>query len=136
MLEPILAGGGLAVCALLLLRLGVGERRRRAIDRAFDQAWRGLLRSARRGRDRLQALRRRQPAPANAEARATEAAAAAEALIRRARRGGARSSGREADLKADREADREGNVIRPHAFRASPPSPERGRDPDPPRTLH
>lgn len=128
MLEPILAGGGLAVCALLLLRLGVGERRRRAIDRALDPVWRGLLRSARRGRDRLQALRRRRPAPPNAEARATEAAAATEALIRRARRGGARSSGRE--------ADREGNVIRPHAFRAPPPSPERGRDPDPPRTLH
>lgn len=132
MLEPILAGGGLAVCALLLLRLALGERRRRAIDSALDPVWRGLLRSARRGRDRLQALRRRRPAPPNAEARATEAAAAAEALIRRARRGGARSSGREADLKADRE----GNVIRPHAFRSPPPAPERGRDPDPPRTLH
>ena len=121
MLESFLAGGGLVVCALLLLRLAVGARRRRGIDEALARVWGGLCRTAWRGRQRILSLRTRRPSPAANEDEAVRAAAA---LIRRVRRG------------SGRDADREGNVIRPHAFRSPGAAPDRGRDPDPPRTLH
>lgn len=86
--ESLLAGGVLAVCVLLLLRLLLGVPRRARIDAAMARAANGVRRRVLR-LWRLPAQRR-------------AAAREADEAIRRAAR---------------TEARREGNVIRPEAFR-------------------
>jgi hypothetical protein len=86
MTEILLAGGVVAVCAVLLLRLLLGDVRRHRLDAAVSRRWR----SARLGvREAWQwrSVRR-------------NAAREAEDAIRRARQG----------------AKRDGNVIRPKQF--------------------
>ena len=97
MIEHALAGIGLGVCLLLMLRMAVGERRRQLTDAALRRAWSraGQFWTARRRR----VHKLRQP---RQEARVeADAAREAEELIRRVKR----------------DVDRDGNVIRPHAFR-------------------
>jgi len=85
--EQIIAGLALAACAVLLVRLMLGQRRQQRFDAALQHAWAGC-RSQTRKLYRWRAVRR-------------ESAAAAEEAIRRARAA----------------ADRDGNVIRPRSFR-------------------
>ena len=85
--EQIIAGLALAACAVLLVRMMLGQRRRQRFDAAMQRAW-GACRSQARRVYRWRAVRR-------------ESAAAAEEAIRRARTA----------------ADRDGNVIRPRSFR-------------------
>jgi hypothetical protein len=87
MLEAILAATVLALCAALLLRLTLGERRRQRVDARLRQAgWR-----MRRGALRVWHWR----------ARRRHAAREAEEAIHRARR----------------RAELDGNVIRPESFK-------------------
>ncbi len=132
--EMIVAGGVIALCAVLLLRLALGERRRERFDGALRRAWqRYPLRvwhawqrsRERRRRDRLDAVRR------EADQRLRQSAEdEARQLIARAReRAGARpgSAG-----GTPPEVEREGNVLRPKAFRkAEPGTTQPGSD-----TLH
>lgn len=116
MIEHVLAGIGLAMCALLLLRMIVGERRRQRADAAVQRLWARLTQSwAARRRRALKTKQRRGEARVEADA-----ARQAEELIRRVKRG------------VDRQADREGNVIRPRAFRQS----RNDRERDEPRKPH
>jgi hypothetical protein len=87
MIELLLAGVGLLVCAALLVHMVLPQRHRRAVDERARQTWHGLRRAALR-LWHWPGLRRR-------------AARQAEAAIRRARG----------------QATRDGNVIRPHSFR-------------------
>ena len=89
MIEQVLAGLGLAVCVLLLLRLTLNAPRRYRVDSALRRGWQAGLRLARR--------------PREVRAQKRAAAAQAEELIRRVRR----------------EVERDGNVIRPRQFRGS-----------------
>jgi hypothetical protein len=91
MIEQVLAGAVLAVCAVLLLRLVLGEPRRRRFDTAVRRAWLSLKRGA------LQLWHWREH-----KRQAEQAAADA---IERARRAG------------EWEGTREGNVYRPKSFR-------------------
>lgn len=87
MIERILAGLGLALCVLLLLRMALPEGPRRRLD----AAWRGVLQGGRHlGRRVWHGRRHRQ-----------RAAREAEDAIRRAQRG----------------ARRDGNVVRPESFK-------------------
>ena len=101
MIEHVLAGIGLGVCVLLMLRMAVGERRRRLTDAALRRAWSRVAQTWTARRRRVHKLRQRRN-EAKVEA---DAAREADELIRRVKR------------DVDREVDRDGNVIRPHAFR-------------------
>jgi len=101
MIEHVLAGIGLGVCLLLMLRMAVGERRRRLADAAMRRHWSRLGQFWTARRRRVRKLRQ-QRHEARVEA---DAAREADELIRRVKR------------DVDRDADRDGNVIRPHAFR-------------------
>lgn len=100
MAELLLPGIGLAVCVVLLLRLALGERRRRRVDAVLQRGWSRLSQATVELRHR----RRR---------KVVEAAAAREAdeVIRRVKR----------------DVEREGNVIRPRAFQR-PRRDDRARD--------
>ncbi|MDE2626063.1 MAG: hypothetical protein KGL99_02825 [Burkholderiales bacterium] len=96
MLERVFAVFALAVCLLLLVRLGVGARRRHRIDAALSRAALRLRRLAwglRHWRESRRAARQ-----------AARAARVADAAIRRARERG----------------DWDGNVYRPKSFRKPP----------------
>ena len=93
MIEPVLAGLVLAVCAVLGVRLLIGARRRQRFDAALR---RGLLRL----RHTAGAWRRWRSARRDAE----QAARVADEAIRRARR----------------RSEREGNVYTPKEFRKPP----------------
>lgn len=86
MIETLLAGGVVAVCALLLLRLMIGDVRRYKLDAAVLRRWRSVQRRLREAWQ-WRAVRR-------------AAAREAEDVIHRARHG----------------ARRDGNVIRPKQF--------------------
>ena len=94
MIEKLLAGTAIAVCAILLLGLCLGERRRERLDAGLGRAARACARAARACR---RALLRAWHWPA---ARRNAARIAAEA-IRRAQGG----------------VTREGNVYKPKSFR-------------------
>lgn len=87
--DQIFAAFVVAVCAVMLLRLALGERRRRRFDAAWLGAWQVL-------RTLPQRLRRRGALRRQAERAADEA-------IRRARGGG--------------DVERDGNVYTPKSFR-------------------
>ena len=87
MSEKLLAGFAVALCAVLLLRLCVGERLRQRFDAAMRRCWYAGRRSSLRVW-RWRASRR-------------EAARLAEEAIQRAQRG----------------VERDGNVYRPKSFR-------------------
>lgn len=46
-MEAVLAALGLALCMLLLLRMAIGERRRRRLDVGAVRGWHALRRAAR-----------------------------------------------------------------------------------------
>jgi len=87
MFEKLVAAITLAACAVLLLRLTLGSRRRQRFDATARRAW-AACRAQARALFRWRSARR-------------ESAAAADEAIRRARTA----------------ADREGNVIRPRSLR-------------------
>ena len=91
MIEKIFAGVVLALCAWLLLRLIVGERRRMRLDLATRRLWHTTRQAAHR--------------IVHWRSRRREAARAAEEVIRRAARV---------------ESERDGNVYRPKSFRKPP----------------
>ena len=99
MIEKLFAGIVLAVCAVLMLRLLIGARRRARFDAAVRRAWgrlRWFLDTVWHWRSRRRAAQR-----------------AADAVIRRAR-------GREANGHGDddsRDGEWEGNVYKPKSFR-------------------
>lgn len=93
-IERLFAAAGIAVCAVLLLRLLIGERWRWRLDAALHRHWRSTLSVGKR--IRLWRSSRR------------DAAKVADEAIRRARDGARRSS------------DRDGNVYKPKAFRKPP----------------
>lgn len=104
MIEKLFAAIVLAACAVLMLRLLLGPRRRARFDAAARRLWSRIGHAADgawhwRGRRRT-------------------AARAAEEAIRRAQ---GRGSGRGADADGAREAERDGewdgNVFRPGSFR-------------------
>ena len=106
MIEAVFPAIVLAVCAVLLVRLLIGERRRWRFDAALWRTVRPVQRmwgSARR----WYAMRR---ATANA-------AKVAKEVIRRAREGA--REGSDATTRAEGEWD--GNVYRPKSFRNKPP---------------
>lgn len=86
MIQTLLAGAVVAVCAVLLLRLLIGDVRRHRLDAAVARRWRVVKLSAREAWQ-WRGVRR-------------SAAREAEDVIRRARHG----------------AKRDGNVIRPKQF--------------------
>jgi hypothetical protein len=90
--QELLASIGLLVCLVMLLRMGIGERRRAGIDSRLQVTWRNL-----RAKGRLAWTERR-----NRKA-SGEAAREAEELIQRARQG-------------KPAVPREGNVYRPRQF--------------------
>ncbi|HEY9025739.1 MAG TPA: hypothetical protein VIO33_04540 [Burkholderiaceae bacterium] len=100
MIEKLLAGVVLAVCAVLMLRLLIGARRRARFDAAWRRAWarsRWWLSSAWHWRSRRR-----------------EAQRAADAVIRRARG----DTGPGKDGSDDRtDGEWEGNVYKPKSFR-------------------
>jgi hypothetical protein len=87
LIEKSLAAVALAVCAVLLVRLLLGARRRHRFDASVTRAWHAGIRWVR-------GLRRQRVARQNAQRLADE-------VIRRARDG----------------VPREGNVYRPKSFR-------------------
>ena len=98
-IEKLLAGIVLAICAVLMLRLLIGARRRARFDTAVRRAWariRWWLATAWHWR------RRRR-----------EAQRAADAIIRRAR--GDTKGAEDGDDRAD--GQWEGNVYKPKSFR-------------------
>jgi hypothetical protein len=111
--EKIIAGITIAVCAVLLLRLCVGERLRYRFDVTARRAWSSIQRTA-RGLWHWRDSRR------NAQQEA-------DAAIKHAQR------------KAASAFQRDGNVYKPDAFRGlkpdSKPGPERNPERDP-RNLH
>ena len=94
LIERVFAALAIAVCAVLLLRLVIGEKRRWRLDSAFWRHWRTLRRSVRTAR-RWPTARR-------------DAAKVAQEAIRRAREA-AREGG-----------EWEGNVYKPKSFRKPP----------------
>lgn len=94
LIERVFAALAIAVCAVLLLRLAIGEKRRWRLDSAFWRHWRSLRRGLRTAR-RWPGARR-------------DAAKVAEAAIRRAREA------------ARGETERDGNVYKPKSFRKPP----------------
>ena len=88
MIETVFAILTVGACCLLLLRLGIGERRRARWDATCSRGWR--------------ALRTRSLALWHWRSTRREAARATEAALQRARQG----------------VHSDGNVIRPDAFRA------------------
>ena len=98
MFEKIFAGLILAVCALLLLRLVIGERRRYRFDVVARRVWAALRRFG-------GALQRNVLSLYHWRSSKRQAAQAAEEAIRRAR-------------SAD--GSRDGNVYKPKAFRKPP----------------
>ncbi len=100
MIDRVLAGVGVLVCAVLLLRMAIGTARCNRLD-AKVRGWFGRLSG------RARAVRRRSaPLSVDAEAAQREAQRA----IDRARR-------------ARTEAEHDGNVIRPRAFRGPKKKP-------------
>ena len=97
MIERLFAALALAVCAVLLVRLLLGERRRFRFDMAMRRAWNGLRRGVLRLWRMPSALRHQREAKRRAEEVANEA-------IRRA-------SGR---------GEWDGNVYKPKSFRKPP----------------
>ncbi len=93
-IERLFAAVGIAVCAVLLLRLLIGDRRRWRLDAALRRHWRSLTTFARQVR--LWRSSRR------------DAAKVADEAIRRAREGARRSG------------EWDGNVYKPKAFRKPP----------------
>jgi len=89
-MQNLIAGLALAVCAVLLLRLALGERRRWRFDAALRRGW--------------QATRRRSLALLHWRASRRAAAEAAAQAIRRARA----------------QSERDGNVYRPKSFQKPP----------------
>ena len=106
MIETVFPAIVLAVCAVLLVRLLIGERRRWRFDTALWRAARPVQRMLRTAR-RWYATRR---ATANA-------AKVAKEVIRRAREGARDGS----NGKARAEGEWDGNVYRPKSFRNKPP---------------
>ena len=110
MIEKIWGVAVLATCALLLVRLLLGDARRARLDVHLLRVWLGLNRAAGAV---ARALRSVWQAPAKRRrAKAAEAAAAvlAAAAIARAR---ARAENRD-------NVERDGNVYKPKAFRKPP----------------
>jgi hypothetical protein len=89
-IEKVLAGIVVALCAGLFVRLLVGERRRRRLDAWLQQAWAALARRARAAWHWRSARK--------------EAQRVADEAIRRARG----------------EVEREGNVYKPKSFKKPP----------------
>ena len=106
MIETMFLAIVLAVCAALLVRLLIGERRRWRFDAAMWRAMRPVQRAWRSVR-RWYARRR---ADSNASKVAKE-------VIRRARDGSREGS----DSKTRAEGEWDGNVYRPKSFRNKPP---------------
>jgi hypothetical protein len=115
--EQILAGIVLAVCAVMLVRLALGESRRHRFDAAAAGAaqraaawWRTTVRRTGSTRN-----------PAKEQAKVARAAAReAEAVIRRART--------QSRSTVSRDADVSGNVIHPKAFRRTDDGTPSGRE--------
>jgi hypothetical protein len=103
-IEKLFAAVVLAACAVLMLRLLLGPRRRARFDAAARGLWLRIGRAADgawhwRGRRR-------------------EAARAAEEAIRRAQgRGSGRATGTDGDREPERDGEWDGNVFRPGSFR-------------------
>jgi hypothetical protein len=98
MIERVFAAVVLATCALLLLRLLIGERRRYRFDAAARRVWFALRRVGLQVQRRAVSLYRWRSAR-------REAAQAAEEAIRRAR---------------STDGSWDGNVYKPKAFRKPP----------------
>lgn len=96
LIERVLAAIAIAICAVLLLRLLIGERRRWRLDADLRRRWRSLSTTARRVR--LWRSSRR------------DAAKVAEEAIRRAR---------DAARRGDR-GEWDGNVYKPKSLRKPP----------------
>lgn len=93
MVQDILAACVVAVCAFLLVRLGIGERRRSRLDRWLTRRWGSLRQAGASLSQRWQGRRRRR-------ALEQEAAESAAEAIRRAHGG-----------------SWDGNVYRPKSFK-------------------
>ncbi|MCU0775274.1 MAG: hypothetical protein MUC74_12485 [Ideonella sp.] len=122
--EQILAGLVLVTCAVLGVRLAIGETRRRRFDAAARAAldrslawWRTTVRRTGSRRD-----------PVKEQAKAVRAAAReADAVIRRAQSQSRDAVRRDAAARPDAEVD--GNVIHPRAFRRHDPAAPQARPP-------
>jgi hypothetical protein len=97
MIDRVLAAIVLAVCAVMLVRLSIGERRRYRFDAALRRVWYGMRRSWYATGHWFGSIRRRRSARREAEQVAQDA-------IRR----------------ASRRADWDGNVNTPKSFRKPP----------------
>lgn len=106
MIETVFIAIVLAVCAVLLVRLLIGERRRWRFDAALWRAARPVQRAW--GSVRRWYARRRA---------GSNAAKVAKEVIRRARDGSRAGS----DGKTRAEGEWDGNVYRPKSFRNKPP---------------
>ena len=109
MIERIFAAIVLAGCALLLVRLLLGERRRYRFDSAMARIWRNVQRRWRDSVGRVSRMRQHRAAERKAEQVAKDA-------IRRASGG-----------------DWDGNVYRPKSFGKPPRDSQRKGDTKPPR---
>ena len=105
MIETVFPAIVIAVCAVLLIRLLIGERRRWRFDAAVRRAVRAVQRVW-RSAHRWYAMRRAD----------TKAAKVAKEVIRRARDGSRDGP----DSKARAEGEWDGNVYRPKSFRKPP----------------
>lgn len=110
--QELLASIGLLVSLVMLLRMGLGERRRAHIDSRLHATWRNL-----RAKSRLAWSERRSRKASG------EAAREAEELIRRARQG-------------KQAVPREGNVYRPPQFGSAPGRGDEGDGTDRPDGRH
>jgi hypothetical protein len=112
--EQIVAGAALVICAVLLLRLALGERRRARFDAALQHAWERVVVGWRAHVQRTGS--RRDPEKERVKA-ARAASREADAVIRRAQ-SQARDAIRKGSVETVRpETDVQGNVIRPKSFR-------------------
>jgi len=110
MIETVFLAIVLAVCAVLLVRLLIGERRRWRFDAAL---WRAV-RPAQRAWGSVRRWYARRRATANA-------AKVAKEVIRRARDKARNGSRDGSDGKTRAEGEWDGNVYRPKSFRNKPP---------------